>query len=147
MWAPSPTEPLPRPDPADPLRAHAGLSYAHQHWALPDSPLADSPLADSPPADSPPARATGLRGRLRALVAAQVFGSLNSYLRQERELIGNLVRLNDSMAQRCDDLTEEVEALRAELDRRAVVRANDDAQIAGMLDNLRRRTGYDPEDA
>lgn len=123
-WEPPIPGPLSRPAPAERMRAHPGLDYAHHHWALPDQP--------------PPAGAD-VKGRVRMLAGRAVFGIFSDYLGKERELVSSLVRLGDALAIRCDELTAQLEGLRSQLDERTRIRAAADAELAGVLDGLRRQ--------
>ncbi len=101
--------PLPRMGDATRLHQHAGLAYAHAHWALPDHYVAD------------PSRVHGWRRlarRAKRAAASVVFRALRRYLHEERELLGHLVRLNDAMAARCDALSDAYDRLAEELDDR-----------------------------
>ncbi len=128
VWAPLPPEPLPRPDEVEPMVAHTGLHYAHHHTNLPDRPTAGG----------------GVRGWYRRTVGRMVFGILFKYLREERELISNLVQLNDALAKRCDRQAVELEDLREALDDRAVARAENEADLALRVASLEQRGSRSP---
>jgi hypothetical protein len=84
-----------------PLREHEALAYLHAHWALPDAPDAA-------------AFGGGLRGRVLRLFARLAFRVLAPYLRSERDLLANLVRVNDALARRCDELADTMAMRHAE---------------------------------
>ncbi len=123
-WEPPIPGPLSRPAPSERMRAHPGLDYAHHHWTLPDQP---------------PPTGTDVKGRVRMLAGRAVFGIFSDYLGKERELVSSLVRLGDALAIRCDELTAQLEGLRNELDERTRTRAAADAELAGVVDGLRRQ--------
>lgn len=96
-----------------PMRDEEALEYLHRHWALPDGP-------------DPVTFARGPRGRLVALFARLAFRVLGPYLRSERELLAHMVRMNDALARRCDELADTV----AE---RQTAEAENDARLAAWL--------------
>lgn len=94
-WQP---RPLPAPPARDPMTADPALEYLHGHWALPDGP------ASPPPGP--------LWKRLAWRVAGRfVFGTLTSYLHQERELLSRVVQVCDTLAKRVDTLQADIEQL------------------------------------
>jgi len=68
----------------------------------------------------------GIKGRFIHLFGRLTFRVLAPYLRQERELIARMVRTNDALARRHDDLTEA-------LMKRQVAEAENDAKLAAWL--------------
>ena len=96
-----------------PMRDEEALEYLHQHWTLPDGPDAAT-------------FGGGLRGRLVGLFARLAFRVLGPYLRSERELLAHMVRMNDALARRCDELADTV----AE---RQTAEAENDARLAAWL--------------
>ncbi|MHB8682119.1 MAG: hypothetical protein ACYDA2_08500 [Acidimicrobiales bacterium] len=99
-----------------PMRDEESLEYLHGHWALPDAP-------------DPAVGGSGLRGRVVRAFGRLVFRVLGPYLRSERELVSRLVRMNDALAHRCDELAEEIA-------RRQVANAENDARLAAWLQAL-----------
>ncbi len=71
---------------------------------------------------------------MRRTVGRFVFYALRHYLQEERDLMGNLVRLNDDLAKRCDELTEAHNELLDELDNRFSDAATSQEKLATMLD-------------
>ncbi len=120
-WAPPVPEPLTRAIDDRRVQDHPGLDHAHRHWALPAQPdqARRGPLG-------------GVRARLDRLV----FGALSHYLRDERELVSNLVQLNDALAKRCDELARAHRDLLQELDARF-------ADVAAGQEHLARTLGGD----
>ena len=118
-WTPPAHEPLERTLDRPRLHDHPGLTYAHRHWALPDH-------------SSETGR--GPKAWVRRIVGRFVFYALRHYLQEERDLIGHLVRLNDDLAQRCDELTEAHRELLDELDHRFSDAATSQEKLATMLD-------------
>ncbi len=89
-------EPLPADERApirltEQSRSRPYLQFLHGHWALPDT------FTPSQPVSGPRGKLIGLFGRLTYRV-------LGSYLREERELLANMVRANDALEKRCDEL-------------------------------------------
>ncbi len=95
------------------------LDYLHTHWALPDQP--------------DPAAGRGLRGRLRGMSGRLVFGALGRYLREERELLAHLVRLNDALSARCDELADRCQQLADQAVARQEAEAVNLTQLAAWL--------------
>lgn len=88
-WAPVTPAPATQRWRDDPLAGDESLQYLHQHWVLPDQA-------------SP--RGRGLRGRLASRVGKVTFRVLTRYLDEERDLLGHMVRMNEALARRCDEL-------------------------------------------
>jgi hypothetical protein len=57
--------------------------------------------------------------------------------------MGNLVRLNDQLAKRCDELTEAYRTLLKELDDRFVESATSQEKLASLLDRSAQRAPGD----
>ncbi|HZU80182.1 MAG TPA: hypothetical protein VE991_09730 [Acidimicrobiales bacterium] len=94
-----------------PVRAEESLAFLHGHWALPDRP----------------GGGRGPRALLGRLVGRIVFRVLGHYLLQERELLAQVVRTNETLARRCDDLA----TVMAE---RFAAQAENEARLAAWLD-------------
>jgi len=109
-WAPLPPA-VPGQWGDHPLAGTESLRYLQEHWTLPDGP------------DAP---GKGVRGRLSTIVTRLVFRALGRYLHEERELLGHLVRMNDALARRCDELARTVGD-------RQVADAENLAQLAAWL--------------
>ena len=127
-WVPPVHEPLDDSLDDRRLHDHPGLTYAHRHWALPDHATESG---------------RGPKAWVRRVVGKLVFHALRHYLQAERELIGNLVRVNDELAKQCDELTEAHHTLVAELDDRFAQAATSQERLATMLDRGAHRAPGD----
>ncbi len=119
-WAPLPPEPVRRPTERSQVRNRASLEYLHHHWSLPDRV-------------DPAVTGGGVRGRIIALFGRLTFRVLGPYLREERELFAHLVRVSDSLEQRCDELTLRCEQLNQDLVDRQTAEAENLAELALWL--------------
>jgi hypothetical protein len=68
----------------------------------------------------------GVRGRIAGLAGRLTFRALGRYLHEERELLAHMVRMNEALARRCDELA------RAIADRQ-VADAENQARLAAWL--------------
>ena len=107
-----------------PARAEDSLAYLHRHWALPEAP--ERPAGRGP-------RALVLK--LFARMSATLF---RRYFQEERDLLANMVRTTEMLAQRCDDLAAVLLEFQA-------AHAAHDAQLAAWLEVAGSRAGDDPE--
>ncbi|HUY64679.1 MAG TPA: hypothetical protein VMV14_09230 [Acidimicrobiales bacterium] len=96
------------------------LEYLHRNWTLQDH-------------IDPDVVGSGLRGRAVSVFARLTFRVLGPYLREERELLARVVRMNDALARRCDELAQVVAD-------RQVAEAENDARLAVWLSDGPRRT-------
>ena len=106
-----------------PARAEDSLAYLHRHWALPDAP-------ERPPGRGPRALALRLLARLSATL-------FRRYFEAERDLLANIVRTSEMLAQRCDDLAAVLIEFQA-------AHAAHDAQLAAWLEVVGKPAGDDP---
>lgn len=90
-WLPLPPTDLPAT--RNPAREDESLYYLHKHWALPDT--FDGSTAGG-----------GIKGRMLRFLGKLTFRVLGPYLREERELLAHMVRSNEALARRCDELTQ-----------------------------------------
>jgi len=104
-----------------PMRSEASLDYLHRHWALPDS-------------FAPEAGGGGIKGRVVNAFSRLTFRVLGPYLREERELLANLVRTVDALAKRSD-------ALALEITGREEAEAENAAQLGAWLSSKDTTTG------
>lgn len=74
-----------------PMRDEVALEYLHNHWMLPSS-------------FSGRRAQGGIKERIARRFVGLVFRAMGPYLNAEQELMANMVRTNDSLARRCDDL-------------------------------------------
>jgi hypothetical protein len=122
-WMPLPPSDLPAS--RTPMREEESLYYLHRHWILPDRP---------DPADS----GAGIKGRVVHLFGRLTFAVLAPYLRQERELVARMVRMNDALARRYDDLAQAM--VQRQLDE-----AENDAKLAAWLNRALPEGSADPD--
>jgi hypothetical protein len=118
-------EPLPpaQPNPSsggEQSRSGGSLDYLHKHWALPDSFQAED-------------AGGGVKGRLVGLFARLTYRVLGRYFREERELLGHVVRISEALERRCDALTLRVQEMNLEMVRRQVAEAENQALLAAWL--------------
>ncbi len=118
-------EPLPPDDPrrfsgSEQSRTRHSLQYLHGHWALPDT-------------FDPAVAGGGPRGRIIALFGRLTYRVLGPYFRQERELIAHVVRVNDALEKRCDELALRLEQLNDDMLRRQAAEASNLARLAIWL--------------
>jgi hypothetical protein len=118
-WEPLPPHSIRSPG-SDQGRNRRSLDYLHAHWALPDSPDAG-------------AMGGGLRGRALSLFGRLTFRVLGRYLRDERELLAHMVRVNQALELRCDDLTLRCQQLNQDMIDRQVAEAANQAKLALWL--------------
>jgi hypothetical protein len=108
--------PLPPDEPAlarSSMRHDPALTALHQRWVLPDR-------------FDPAQAGRGVKGLVLRVVGRLVYRVLAPYLRAERELMAELVRGNDALAGRCDELAQAL--LRRQSDE-----AQNDAKLAAWL--------------
>ena len=84
--------------PSDHIQHRAELAHLNRHWCweFGYEPLRREGLAGI------------LFGRLKARLARFVWNLLEQRLRAERDFIHNLVRFNNELAKRCDQLSDEI---------------------------------------
>jgi hypothetical protein len=102
-----------------PMRGEEALDYLHHHWVLPDR--LDPRIAGR-----------GVKGRLTSLVGRIAFRVLGPYLKEERELVSRLVQTCNALAERCDEMTREIED-------RQVKEAESGARLVAWLDSIDAR--------
>ncbi|MGP0107733.1 MAG: hypothetical protein ACLPR9_02495 [Acidimicrobiales bacterium] len=112
-WAPLPPAPATRRWSEHPMTGEESLHYLHDHWALPDHVSGTE-------------TGGGVRGRIAGLAGRLTFRALGRYLHEERELLAHMVRMNEALARRCDELA------RAIADRQ-VADAENQARLAAWL--------------
>ena len=96
------------------------LDYLHRNWVLPDK-------------FDPAVAGGGFRGRLIALFGRLSYRVLSPYLQQERELLGHLVRISETLERRCDDLTLRGQQLQQDFLDRQVAEARNLTELALWL--------------
>jgi hypothetical protein len=128
LWEPLPPEKQRRFTDVSQARNKASLEYLHHHWALPDSFDAAS-------------GGGGFRGKLVALFGRLTFRVLSPYLRDERALLSHMVRVNEALERRCDDLILRCEQLSYDMASRQADEAENQAKLALWLHLDPPRTG------
>ncbi len=118
-------EPLPPQNPqpfsgSGQVRSRDSLDYLHANWALPDS-------------YDPAMVGGGGRGKLIGLFGRLTYRVLGPYLRKERDLLAHLVRVNEALERRCDDLAARVQQLNEDILRRQTDEARNQAKLALWL--------------
>ncbi len=125
-WEPLPPDHVRKPTANDQIRTRENLEFLHHHWALPDT---------FDPADG----GSGLRGKVVSAFGRLTYRVLARYLREERELLSHLVRVNQALEQRCDELTSRCQQLNEDMVSRQVAEAGNQAKLSAWLhaDQLR----------
>lgn len=119
-WAPLPPDKVRRTKDFDHSHGKSSLDYLHQHWALPDH-------------FDPTTAGGGPRGRIVALFGRLTYRVLGPYFREERGLLSHLVRVNEALEQRCDDLNNRLQQLSDDIVDRQVAEARNQADLALWL--------------
>ena len=119
-------EPLPPDDPAriketEQTRTRGSLEFLHSHWTLPD---------DFDPAD---AGVGGIRGKVVTMFGRLTYRVMAPYLHEERDLLGHVVRVNEALQRRCDELSLRCQQLQDEMLRRQAAEASNQAKLALWL--------------
>ncbi len=107
-----------------PMRDEESLAFLHHNWLLPDK-------------FAPHQAGGGARERIARRFRGLVFRALQPYFHAERELVANLVRMNDSLAKRCDELAQVITE-------RQVADAENQARLAALVYDSIAETGEDP---
>jgi hypothetical protein len=118
-WEPLPPDKMRTID-AGQARNRAALEYLHHHWTLPDS-------------YDPAAGGGGVKGKVIGAVGRLTFRVLGPYLHAERELLSHLVRVNEGLEKRCDELTLRCEQLNQDMVDRQADEAENQAKLALWL--------------
>ena len=101
-------------------RNRGSLEYLHHNWTLPDH--FDRTSAGG-----------GFRGRVIGLFGRLTYRVLGPYFRQERELLAHVVRVNDALEQRCDELTMRCQQLNQDFLDRQVAESQNLVELALWL--------------
>ncbi len=119
-WEPLPPDQVNRDKRNQQVRNRESLEYLHRHWALPD---------EFDPKDG----GGGIRGKVVDIFGRLTFRVLSRYLQEERELLSHLVRVNEALEQRSDELTVRCQQLNEDMVSRQVAEAGNQAKLAAWL--------------
>ena len=119
-WEPLPPGDVHRRSGGSQIRNRDSLEYLHRNWVLPDS-------FDATDAGR------GLRGKVVALFGRLTFRVLSRYMAEERDLLAHMVRVNDALEHRCDELTLRCQQLNEDMINRQVEEARNQAKLAVWL--------------
>jgi hypothetical protein len=119
-WEPLPPDKMRQTTDTTGARNRAALEYLHHHWTLPD-------------AVDPEVTGGGPRGRLIGLFGRLTYRVLSPYLREERALLSHMVRVNEGLEKRCDELTLRCEQLNQDMIDRQAAEAENQAKLALWL--------------
>lgn len=132
-WGPLPPDPVRPGGAGEQVRSQESLEYLHRNWMLPIS-------YDDP-------GRTGVRAKLGNRVGRFVYTVLGPYFRAERDLLAHMVRVNDALEKRCDELTNRILEVRHQVADRQVAEARNQAELAVWLHQaLPGHDGDDPDD-
>ena len=102
------------------IRNRGSLEYLHRNWVLPHE-------------FDPTVAGRGIRGRLVRVFGRLTFRVLGPYLDQERELLAHMVRVNEALERRCDELTLRGQQLNQDFLDRQVAEARNLTELALWL--------------
>jgi hypothetical protein len=119
-WEPLPPDHVKLDRHHEQIRNRESLEYLHHHWVLPDE-------------YDPEVGGTGIRGKVVSAFGRMTFRVLHRYLQDERELLAYLVRVNEALEQRCDELTNRCQQLEEDVVSRQVAEAANQAKLAAWL--------------
>lgn len=119
-WEPLPPDDQRAATRSDQVRSPDSLSFINANWQLPDQ--FDPSLAGG-----------GYRGRIRALFGRLTFAVLGPYLKSERDFLSHVVRINNALEHRCDELTLRCDQLSHDMLTRQAAEARNLAKLAVML--------------
>jgi len=118
-WAPLPPDPVRPGGTGEQVRSQESLDYLHKNWVL---PTGIDELGRP-----------GLRGKVIGRLGGFVYSVLGPYFRAERDLLAHMVRVNDALEKRCDELTNRVLELRHQVADRQVSEARNQTELAVWL--------------
>jgi len=101
-------------------RSRGSLEFLHSNWVLPDH--YDRAVSSG-----------GFRGRAIDMFGRLTFRVLGPYFRQEREVIAHLVRVNEALERRCDELTMRCQQLNQDFLDRQVAESRNLTELALWL--------------
>ena len=118
-WEPLPPDQARPQGTGDQVRSPDSLAFINAHWQLPDH--------------YQPAPGGGLRGWVQRLFGRLTFAVLAPYLKAERDFLSHVVRINNALEFRCDELTERCQQLNQDMLSRQAAEARNLAKLAVML--------------
>jgi hypothetical protein len=118
-WEPLPPDKMRTID-AGQARNRAALEFLHHHWALPDR-------------FDPAAAGGGVKGKVIGAVGRLTYRVLAPYFHAEREVLSHLVRVNEGLEKRCDELTLRCEQLNQDMVDRQAAEAENQTKLALWL--------------
>lgn len=108
-----------------PVRQSPDVEAIHAAWSRVHAAEAAATVA-----------APGLRARLRARMAARTPSSVGAAQRDDRALIGDLIRATDLLAGRCDELADRVADLEALVEEIVCVVSEDLTHVRAVLADI-----------
>ncbi|MGD0882637.1 MAG: hypothetical protein ABSB09_13810 [Acidimicrobiales bacterium] len=119
-WEPLPPEQARPTGTNDQVRSPDSLAFLNANWQLPDH-------------FDPASAGGGIRGRIVALFGRLTFRVLGPYLKAERDFLSHVVRINNALEFRCDELTLRCQQLNQDMLNRQAAEARNLAKLAVML--------------
>ena len=118
-WEPLPPDTSRSAPKGDQVRSAESLAYINANWVLPHEYEAPG--------------GAGVKARIVAFFGALTFRVLGPYLRAERDLLSHMVRINNALEHRCDELTMRCEQLSQDMVARQAAEARNLAKLAVLL--------------
>jgi hypothetical protein len=119
-WEPLPPDPARPTGTGDQVRSPDSLAFINANWQLPDR-------------FDPATAGGGIRGRIVALFGRLTYRVLAPYLKSERDFLSHVVRINNALEFRCDELTLRCQQLNQDMLNRQAAEARNLAKLAVML--------------
>ncbi len=127
--------------PPPPVREDPDVVAVHQEWARIHAAETDT-KGGRPSAGAGAGAGAGIRTMARSRLAAVAAGALGPAQRDDRALIGDLIRATDALARRCDELGGRLAELEALVEEVVAVVSEDLVQVRALLTP---RPSDDPE--
>jgi hypothetical protein len=119
-WEPLPPDTVKSEKRTDQARSPESLSYVNANWQLPDHFEPD------------PSR-RGLKGRIVAAIGRISYSVLRPYFKAERDFLSHVVRINNALEARCDELTLRCDQLSHDMLARQAAEARNLTKLAVIL--------------